>query len=474
MTGPFSPAGGNTRPASIFLKKYARTGTGDAMNDDTTATVRSSDGHILEISLWFHQPPALAPPAASTKGRTWSAQRAASSSSGPASSSPTLPNTEYEYFMFKGGFGEPLSLDPIPFSYSLPRNSDLAVAVVPRGHGGHEYLLAALAVGFDSLYYKLHIYSSEDKSWTLVKLQNPIPQLDKVITSKLVNLGEGGLVAWVDYLHGMLVCDLHDETNPTARYIPLPDLLPGNRDEMQRQLQEVRSGPCTGRYRDLACINGVLKFIEMKHHVAITTESPPEKGTIVLDSDLIMSRQRKEPEPPVVESWNGWTAVTWSRTISSAGWEMGIVLDAGDIVFDNPMDLSPLLSRLKGEADVGKLAFKHLYSAFPTLSTDGDDVIYLKSSTTKWSDPDARMVALNLGTKRAKAIGDCALARHWPYIKAFAPCTVPHLTTGKVSSSASSARDQNHTSIYGGHPCSCEPDNKRQRLLAEKVNHGHY
>ncbi|CAN6296382.1 unnamed protein product [Urochloa humidicola] len=341
MTGPLSPAGGNTdaprRTPLIFLEKYARTGTGDAMNDDTTATAMWSNGRVLEISLWFHQPPALS---------YFCARRADAVANNHFNERPHVVGAEgrlallrlergqrggsyrneYEYFMYKAGFDEPgqpaASLDPIPLDHHIP-SCITELAVVPRGH---EYLIAALAVGMDRLYYELHIYSSEDKTWELILLQNPTPQLCKVITSKVVNLGEG-LVAWVDYLHGMLVCDLHEtKTNPTARYIPLPDPLPGNRDEVQRQLKEL-PGPCTGRYRDLACINGVLRFIEIEQHVKTQEPSfPPEKGTIVLDSDLIMSRQRKEPEP-VVESWNGWTAVTWSRTISSAGWEMGIVVD---------------------------------------------------------------------------------------------------------------------------------------------------
>ncbi|CAN6321323.1 unnamed protein product [Urochloa humidicola] len=249
MTGP-SPADGNAdaprRSPLIFLEKYARTGTDDAMNA-ATARARSSNGDILEISLWFHQPPAVSyfcarghyrfnegPHVVGAEGR-FALLRAGFTSSLYASL------YEYEYFMYRAGFGEPgqpASLDAIPL-YDFPRNVK-ELAVVPRGHGGHDYLLAALAIHLDPPHYrscsnKLYIYSSdsEHKSWTSILLQNPIPQPHKFIsTSKVVNLGEG-LVAWVDYLHGMLVCDLH-ETNPTARYIPLPDPLPGNRDQLEK------------------------------------------------------------------------------------------------------------------------------------------------------------------------------------------------------------------------------------------------
>ncbi|CAL4929259.1 unnamed protein product [Urochloa decumbens] len=435
MTGPLSPAGGNTdaprRPPLIFLEKYARTGTGDAMNAATAATARSrsSDGDILEISLWFHQPPALSYFCA--RGHYGSDERlhvvgAEGRLALLRASFATLYGYEsYEYFLYKSGFGEPASLDAIPPCH-FPRNVK-ELAVVPRGHGGHEYLLAALAIALDLpdyTYNKLYIYSSEDKSWTSILLQNPIPQLRKTIrTSKVVNLGEG-LVAWVDYHHGMLVFDLH-ETNPTARYIPLPDPLPGNRDQMQ----ELAGRTCTGRYQDLACINGVLKFIEMEHHVVIKTQEPsfpPENGK-VLDSDLIMSRQREKPKP--VKTWNGWTAVMWSRTVSPDGWEMGPVLDAADFVLDNPMDLLSMLSGLKDRADIGKMEFKDLYSDSPILSTDGDDILYLHSST-RMGDWDRRVVALDLRTNRVKVMGDFSPVKRWHLVKAFGPCPVPHVITG--------------------------------------------
>ncbi|CAM0146709.1 unnamed protein product [Urochloa decumbens] len=435
MTGPLSPADGNIdaprRPPLIFLEKYARTGTDDAMNATTAATARSrwSCEDMLEISLWFHQPPALSYFCArgdySSDGRPHVVGAEGRLALLRASFASSL--YEHEYFMYKAGFGEPASLDAIPLC-DFPRNVK-ELAVVPRGH---EYLLAALAIHIDPPHYyscsnKLYIYSSdsEDKSWASILLQDPIPQLRKVITtSKVVNLGEG-LVAWVDYHHGMLVCDLHDETNPTARYIPLPYPLPGNREQMQ----ELAGRTCTGRCHDLACINGVLKFIEMEHHVVIKTQEPsfpPENGK-VLDSDLIVLRQREKPKP--VETWNGWTAVTWSRTVSPDGWEMGPVLDAADFVLDNPMDLLSMLSGLKDRADIGKMEFKDLYSDSPILSTDGDDILYLNSST-RMGDWDGRVVALDLRTNRVKVMGDFSPIKRWHLVKAFGPCPVPHVITG--------------------------------------------
>ncbi|CAL4937942.1 unnamed protein product [Urochloa decumbens] len=479
LISPFGSLGDVTnisrQPASIILDKYAR--IGKRMNKGTIATVKSSDGHILEVSLWTLEPPALSyfcinchrapdsepndadfedkPHMVAAEGQFLLLRTSFVSSFG-----------DHEYFMYKAGnseTGKLASLDQIPIpGFHLPRASEFGI--VPHGHDD-QYILAALSAGFDPLYYKLHLYFSKDKKWRSTLLKNPCPYLNKVMASKVVTLGEG-IIAWVDFQHGMLVCNVH-EMNPSPRYIPLPDPLPGNKDE----LQEFSTGPSKSAYRDLACTNGVIKFVEIEHHVATP------KNIKVHDSDLIMSRRCKEPK--LLESWNGWKAVMWTRTVSSDAWDMGPVIDAADIMFDNPMDLL-LLSVLKGEADVDKFAFKDLYSAFPTLSTDGDDILYLHTMT-KLSDPDARMVALDLGTKRVKAVGRYSLADHWPSVKAFGPCTVPCMTTGKVSASAcvsikrahSSAHDPNKTSICVGHLSSSESGNKRPRLLAEKVNHGH-
>ncbi|CAL5085150.1 unnamed protein product [Urochloa decumbens] len=427
LISPFGSLGDVTnisrQPASIILDKYAR--IGKRMNKGTIATVKSSDGHILEVSLWTLEPPALSYFCINCHRAPDSEPNDADFEDKPhmvAAEGQFLLRTsfvssfgDHEYFMYKAGnseTGKLASLDQIPIpGFHLPRASEFGI--VPHGHDD-QYILAALSAGFDPLYYKLHLYFSKDKKWRSTLLKNPCPYLNKVMASKVVTLGEG-IIAWVDFQHGMLVCNVH-EMNPSPRYIPLPDPLPGNKDE----LQEFSTGPSKSAYRDLACTNGVIKFVEIEHHVATP------KNIKVHDSDLIMSRRCKEPK--LLESWNGWKAVMWTRTVSSDAWDMGPVIDAADIMFDNPMDLS-LLSVLKGEADVDKFAFKDLYSAFPTLSTD---------------------------------------------VKAFGPCTVPCMTTGKVSASAcvsikrahSSAHDPNKTSICVGHLSSSESGNKRPRAYS--------
>ncbi|TVU48234.1 hypothetical protein EJB05_07863, partial [Eragrostis curvula] len=325
----------------------------------------------------------------SKTGRKGSAPRAVSSSSAPAS--PATYGGD-EYFMYKAaGDGKPASLDPVPLpnDHRIPTLGEFGI--VPRGHGGH-YLVAALCLGMDPMNYLLHIYSSEDRRWRSIRLPNPCPELNKVITSKVVTLGDGEL-GWVDFQHGMLVCsNLHDES-PGARYVPLPDPLPENRG----RLQKLHPGPSTRRFRDLTCVNGVIELVEMEHRIVVITEDTSDSGRkeLLCDSELIMSRKRKRADdgkPKQLLRRDGWKLVTWSRTVSCDRWRKGCVVDVDDISIDEST-LSLLLPGRSGTT-FQSAAFREVYLAFPAMSSCGDDVVYLKS-TEKSSGSKGCVVAID-------------------------------------------------------------------------------
>jgi hypothetical protein len=420
---PGDAANTSRRPASILLDEEPR--IDGRMNDDTLATVKSRDGHTINISFWIQDPPALshfcvrcdkAPDAKPRdNGPDYWPQLQVVGAEGRFFLFRASFSSRYrrdEYFMYMAGVesGRSASLDPVPLpdGYRLPRADEFGI--VPRGHGSCHYLVAALCLdrrgpAFD---YGLHTYSSENGTWTSFRLPNPCPEVNKVVTSKVITLGEG-VLGWVDFHHGMLVCDVRrlDEEVPDARYIPLPDPLPENCDELNAS----QPGPCTRRFRDLiCCANGVIRFIEMEHRVIVTTEKPsdPSEKDHLYDGDLlIMSRKRKGvyEKPKQVRASDGWRVVTWTRTVSSSGWCRGCVVDVDDISIDDALYSSLLSGLTRGETVAGKLAFRGLCSAFPTLSTEGGDVLYLKTTVGKWYDPGGRMVALDLGRKRLKAHG---------------------------------------------------------------------
>ncbi|CAM0145578.1 unnamed protein product [Urochloa decumbens] len=297
--------------------------------------------------------------------------------------------------MYTAGDTEPPSLERVP----LP-DDDFTTAA-DRLHGvrefgivpqGVHYLVAALCDADDdaSLDYQLHIYSSESKTWSSKTLPNT--RAKKMKPGKVITLGEG-VLGWVDLSCGLLVCDLCQEP-PSAYFIPLPRPSLANRDRLR--LPEA----CPRLFRDLTCVDGRLKFIDMEHGDTPEKFIDPFDSSVQYDSDLIRSLDSDDES----KSRRGWRAVTWIRTVSSKGWFKECTLGVADILVDE---------------------FRDLYSVFPTLSIDNGDILYLKSSVEP-TDGKGWAVAVDLGKKTVKALGAFPFENRHPAIakQGFRPSTL--------------------------------------------------
>ncbi|KAK3148237.1 hypothetical protein QOZ80_3BG0292490 [Eleusine coracana subsp. coracana] len=347
----------------------------------------------------------------------------------------------HEYFVYKAGGGADSSrpsLERIPppdDENNLRGVRDFGI-IVPRGdHHGEQYLLAGLCCGPNKdapLDYKLHIYSSERKAWSSTTLPNPCPEVKRIIPEKVITIGEDGVLGWVDFSCGMLVCDLTRQDPPSnAQFIPFPEPLPENRGKLKLKApSSSESEPSPRLFRDITCVgDGVLKFVEMEHRVVeVAPEKLSDPKDILYDSDLIASLKRKDMDdkPKKPRSRYGWRAVTWSRTISSGCWRKGCTVDVADISIDEPTH-SSLMSGLKGLITSDALTFQDLYSAFPTFSMDDDDVLYLKSMVQP-SNLTGWVVAVDIGNKTVKAVGGA-----WSFVnncsayeQPFRPCKLSH------------------------------------------------
>jgi hypothetical protein len=155
--------------------------------------------------------------------------------------------------------------------------------------------------------------------------------------------------------------------------------------ENKRKLEE-SSRASASWFRDLTCVGGVLKLIEMENPV-------PEKqsdGDIIYDSDLIVLLERKAVDGNCKQLSFGdaWRTVTWSREVSSNFWRQTCTADVAD---------------MKGKTVV-QLTVRDLYSAFPILSPVGNDILYLKSLVEP-SNRDGLVAAVDVRNKVVKAIG---------------------------------------------------------------------
>jgi hypothetical protein len=316
-----------------------------------------------------------------------------------------------EYFLYQAAGDAPsLHRIPSPYEYDDGDRDDLygvnEFGLLGSCHGGH-YLVAALSLARDAPSdYQLRIYSSERKSWSTRTLRSPCPRIDRIIPDKVIKLGDG-LLGWIDLSHGLLVCDLVHQDPPRVRFIPLPSPLPGNTYKLKRPILsekktklEESSRASASLFRDLTCVSGVLKLIEMETPV-------PEKqrdGDIIYDSDLIVSLERKAVDENCKQLSFGdaWRIVTWSREVSSNFWRKTCTADVAD---------------MKGET-VAQLTVRDLYSAFPILSPDGDDIIYLKSLVEP-SNRDGLVAALDVRNKVVKGIGQYYLPEDFYYDRAY-------------------------------------------------------
>lgn len=123
-------------------------------------------------------------------------------------------------------------------------------------------------------------------------------------------------------------------------------------------------------FRDLICINGVLKFVEMEQCFK-EVEKPinPSDNEILLYSDLIMSLRHKNMDEKE-KSREGWRAMIWTRTFHSHCWSKRCAADVNDMVCETICTLPDTGRGIRSQ-------FRDMLYAFPTLCPDGDDRLYM-------------------------------------------------------------------------------------------------
>lgn len=441
------PGDASRRPVSILLDEQRFHFT-DCRNE-TTATAKSGAGYTISVTLWMADPPDISffsvhctkPPGSRTRIALFNVLPHVVGAEGRFVLFRARFSSRYgsdEYFMYQVGDGQLPSLEWIP----LPDPDDDTgmsmvkdFGIVPSDHEGH-YLLAALSDDHDAPSdYHLQLYSSKNKLWSTRTLLDPFPGIERITPQKVIRLEEG-ILGWVDFSQGLLVCDLRQDPPSGIRFIPLPKPLPENRD----RLKSPTPGASARSFRDVTCVNGLLKFIEMVHFQA--TDEPSDSGDedCLYDLDLIRSLKRKRMDEKTMPR-HRWRAMTWSRMVSSNCWRKGYVVDVADVSVDASAH-SLLLSALRDD-NFGKLTFRDLYSAFPTLSTCLDDTLYLKSMVEP-SDQSGWVVAVDLRNKTVKALGAYAFEGHEPFEQPFRPCALPchiNMSPGvKVSAYCESAQ----------------------------------
>ncbi|CAN6300565.1 unnamed protein product [Urochloa humidicola] len=353
-----------------------------------------------------------------------------------------------DYFVYTAHPHRP-KLDLLPeCGYTCFGDNELAVLGCGgvAAHGDRQYAVAALQITSSMNLMKLHIYRSgsggeEAGSWTsseqplppeeLIRDKVcPIPRdaqmiLDHVTTKVIVIGGPRGTVGWVDLWRGILFCDVLDES-PKLRDLPLP--LPA-RGNWKRFVND-----CPYYYRDIAVGGGgrrmdsIIKYVEMEivHPMAVANyPSRPEPATYIE-----WLHQKENPPQPTSYSWvhGGWKATVWSMPIPVGSWEdwhLECTANSGELNLDDPRHYQ-LLHKLRNsgsgsdkKAAEETLSLGHLRMAHPTLSIDGDDVVYLMTKPAGSEKVGAAVMAVDLRMKKLQGVAKLNSEKNSVFLRCF-------------------------------------------------------
>ncbi|CAM0943955.1 unnamed protein product [Alopecurus aequalis] len=208
-----------------------------ASKNATTATARSEDGYLMSVSFWMANPPEMSLFSIHcSKPQDLQHMTHSNFSTLPRVVGADGPFVllraafycgSHEYFLYTAGDHPRLERIPSPgesdddLQVEVDESDDdlqVELGILGLG-GGDNYLLADLRSSECADGYLLRIYSSETKSWSTRRLRNPCPGIDRVIPDKVITLGQGALLGWVDLSRGLLVCDLllllqHQDQDP--------------------------------------------------------------------------------------------------------------------------------------------------------------------------------------------------------------------------------------------------------------------
>ena len=162
-----------------------------------------------------------------------------------------------------------------------------------------------------------------------------------------------------------MICDVLNSAATTARFVPMPKLLPSN-NEIYADHHFARP------IRDVTFSRGYIKCVEIEELVKLRViPAPPVPDPWdreqLHDSELAVIPPQEDEE---VHDVVGWRLITWYRALDWNGWRRGNMVHSDQLC-------TVSLPQLGGGAHLN-VPFKNLRTASPTLRGD-DDVVYLMS-----------------------------------------------------------------------------------------------
>ncbi|KAM3317991.1 hypothetical protein ACQJBY_035625 [Aegilops geniculata] len=439
-----------------FILLDGTTRISDLRNGTTTAWAMTTAGLTIQVSLAVAAPPRLSHFCVCCPGRdatTFADAPKVVCSTGDHAlirAGFTIGDSPQHFiYRARGPDGRP-SLDLIPnfIGYSQKEILSLPLGFVSsRSH----LVIAALSYGPTDLQYYLHTLSSEPRStWSKKLLQVELPHgLSKkpfvIDHSKVIALG-GGLLGWVDLWEGILICDVLDPGTAPLRLVPMPKLLPSN-----RQLCDQQS--LARAVRDVTFSRGYIRCVELEELVELRVRTvPPLPDPSDMD-ELQHSQCTIDPPQEDGEEYVtvGWRLITWYMALTWNCWRKGIMVHSDELG-------TVSLPQLGGSACGLKLPLKYLRVAAPILRGDGD-AVYLASALHE-RDPTAWIVAVDTRRKSVEELMPCSAKRLYLYD----PTYIPYVLTEYLNDKSDGAQVQTQNACHHTPRNFDGSEKKRQRL----------
>ncbi|KAF8720399.1 hypothetical protein HU200_023902 [Digitaria exilis] len=341
--GADSRATGSELPAYIVLDDEAYM---EDLENATTAVGKTRSGHRrVKVSFFAADPPRLSHfcvhcPRMTTKFDFRGRPRVLHAEDNLALISIGFacgPTTEYIFYRAAGRGRRP-SIEPLPKivgKYLGEQSFVASVGFRPCGGDGGGYVVAALALTLVAEESELHVFRSERGTWTKTVLAHGRHLLCMV--EKVIAMGAGEL-GFVSLLKGIIVCDVLSD-NPTGRFVPLPKLLPANKDHSEL---------CSARpFRDVAgYADGLIKCVEVEPLSRITIHKVPQEVDMVEEETY---------------EYLGWRVIVWSRMPSSTSWRKECLIHVDDIIANTTPTRAALLGELGGSRAPSLSTLKELH-----------------------------------------------------------------------------------------------------------------
>ncbi|GJN13234.1 hypothetical protein PR202_ga31582 [Eleusine coracana subsp. coracana] len=211
--------------------------------------------------------------------------------------------------------------------------------------------------------YKLWVFDSMKGQWSsrLVSVHCPLYHL----TSKVISLGEDGLLGFVDPWRGIIICDMIGQRSPKYLKVP-PKLI---RDEKVTD---------TGLLsRDIALVEGRLTIVDLC----------------------------PATEPDINLNWN-WQVSTWSRKVADhweEDWHNDCNLCIPDIKVDKDTENVNFLPMLKDNEGIPRPTLGSLHIAHPILSLSDSHVVYVMAKV-RYRDKKALVLSVDMRKSRLQGV----------------------------------------------------------------------